>query len=124
MQLGDTFLMPCPWSQAKILHLWIVISDPAKHGGIFVIVNLTTDRARSGSDCKLNKGDHPWVTEECFVSFGDALEITPSQEAMINQLIPSKTVILHDPLDEEVLLRIITAAKQSKALTLKYKKYL
>ena len=124
MKLGDTFLMPCPWSGPKIPHLWIVISDPAKHNGVFVIVNLTTDRARSGSDCKLDKGDHHWIIQECYVSFPDALEITPEQEAMINQLTASKMVTLLDPLEEAVLSRVVDAAKKSKALAPIRKKYL
>lgn len=124
MRLGDTFLMPCPWSGPKIPHLWIVISDPTKHNGAFVIVNLTTDLDRSGSDCTLNRGDHRWITQECFISFGDALEITPEKERMISQLVASKMVTLHESMADEVLARIIAAAKQSKALAPKYKKYL
>jgi len=124
MQLGDTFLMPCPGFIPKIPHLWIVISDPAKCGGFFVMVNLTKNVNRAGKDCELNIGDHQWVDQKCYVNFADALEITPIQEKMINQLIASKAITMHFPIDGNVLQRIIEAGKQSKALAPKYKKYL
>jgi hypothetical protein len=124
MQPGDTFLMPCPGYSPRESHLWIVISDPAKHGGIFIIVNVTKNANRAGNECELNKGDHQWVNQKCFVNFGDALEISVAQAKNISQLMASKTVTTHDPLDEKVFQRIIVAAKQSVALEPEYKKYL
>jgi hypothetical protein len=47
MQIGDTFL---PGAGS---HLWIVISDPAKHNGEFVIANLpnSTERSENAAGC-------------------------------------------------------------------------
>src|SRR5208337_4983157 len=74
-------------------------SDPAKCGGFFVMVNLTKNVNRAGKDCELNIGDHQWVDQKCYVNFADALEITPIQEKMINQLIASKAITMHFPID-------------------------
>ena len=63
-QLGDAFLF------GLHSHLWIVISEPAKHAGNFVIVNLTTDVFRAGKECELGLGDHEWIIQKCYVSFG------------------------------------------------------
>jgi hypothetical protein len=124
MRLGETFLMPCPLVENKILHLWIVISDPTQHGGTFVIVNLTTNEARAGMDCKLVVDDHPWITEDCFVSFPDALEITPAGEANIAQLVAQGFAKPQEDMGAETLQMIIESAKESKALAPVYKKYL
>jgi hypothetical protein len=71
MQKGDVFLMGNPGGHTK--HPWIIISDLVKHGGCGLIVNLTSDKIRSGAECSLNVGDHPWIKNECWISFGDAL---------------------------------------------------
>ena len=75
VQLGDTFLL----GQAS--HLWVVISDPKKHAGEFVLVNITTDAFRAGKDCELNVGDHQWIRHKSYVNFGDARKVTPQEEA-------------------------------------------
>jgi hypothetical protein len=77
MKLGDAFLMGSPGGSTK--HLWILISNPAAHNGHGVIVNLTTNRERSGGECRLGVGDHQWLTSECWASFADAKLIAPDQ---------------------------------------------
>lgn len=122
MQLGDTFLMRTPGHSWD--HLWIVISDPTKHAGTFIIVNLTTDAARTGTDCELNPGDHRWIIQKCYANFADALEITREKEANIVALVASKTITIHDPLDPIVLGRIVAAAKKSRAFPPTFRAYL
>lgn len=122
MLLGDSFLMPTPGHSWD--HLWIVISNPQKHGGSFIVVNLTTDVARAGNECSLDCGEHRWITQRCYVNFADALEITQEKEANIQTLVACKRISMHDTLDEVILQRIIVAAKQSKALPVKFRKYL
>jgi hypothetical protein len=108
----------------KIDHLWIVISDPGKHAGTFIIVNLTTDIARASSDCQLNPRCHRWVVEKCYVNFTDALKITPKLEANIAHLIATKAILLHDEIDPEILKMIIQTARKSKAFPPSYRIYL
>lgn len=122
MNQGDTFLMPVPPSY-DCPHLWIVISDPEQHGGVFIVVNATTNEFRAGRECVLSPEDHEWIKGECFISFGDALEIRPEAERKITALI-GKSIHLQKPLTEAVLLRIIETAKQSKAMPGGFKRYL
>ena len=42
-------------------HLWIVINDPAAHGGLALIVNISTKREEAELTCILGKGDHPLI---------------------------------------------------------------
>lgn len=118
MQLGDTFLFNVPNA-----HLWIVASDPSKHAGSFIILNLTTDSRRSGTDCELNVGDHPWIREKCWVNFGDAEEVTPVEEAKLIAFMASGTINNNHPVTQSVLAKIAAAAKTTKALKMNYRKY-
>jgi hypothetical protein len=121
MQLGDSFLMPTPGHAFD--HLWIVISDPNAHGGSFVIANLTTDALRTGKECDLNPGDHRFINQKSYVNFADAMEIDPVKAACISALI-GKKITPHDPLDGAIIQKIVAAARTSKALPVKLRRYL
>jgi hypothetical protein len=110
IQCGDTFILGLGG------HLWVVISEPAKHAGHFVIVNLTTDVFRAGTECELIPGDHQWITKKCYVSFGDAREVTPKQELQIMAHMASRAITKQYPMSGPILQKIIVAAKKSKAL--------
>ena len=118
MQLGDTFIL------GQGGHLWIVISDPGKHAGKFIIVNLTTDVFRAGKDCELNPGDHQWITAKSYVNFGDAREVSPKEEAKIVAYMAAGTIKKHFPMNSVILQKIVAAGKQSKALPTGFLAYL
>jgi hypothetical protein len=122
MKLGDAFLMSVP-PDFECSHLFFVISDPDMHGGTFVIANITGDEFRAGKECVLVPGDHPWIKKQCFVTFSDALEITPNLSQMITALIGSK-VTIQPCLRAAVLTKIVRAAKQSEAIPEFLKQYL
>jgi hypothetical protein len=121
MQLGDAFLMPIPGQSSD--HLWFVISDPAHHGGTFIIANVTTDYCRAGKECPLTPADHPWIKKDCYMNFADALEITQIRAAALAALI-GKYVIMQPCLLADSLQKIVAAARASKAIPVGYKKYL
>jgi hypothetical protein len=118
IQIGDTLLF------APDGHLWVVISDSAKHAGHFIIVNVTSDVFRAGRECELNIGDHQWITKKSYISFGDARKVSPKEEAVIIKLIASGTVRSHYPMKSSVLQKIIASAKISKAMSEELKTYL
>ncbi|SRR6266481_948015 len=122
MNVGDAFLMSVP--PRYIPHLYFVISDKNKNSGTFIIVNITGDRFRSGKECVLNIGDHPWIKKESFVSFADALEITPNGLRKLQALIVKNKIILQPRLSSEILAKIVNAAKESDAIPENLKKYL
>jgi hypothetical protein len=117
-QIGDSFVI------GQGGHLWVVISDPAKHKGEYIIANLTTDQFRAGKDCELNPGDHPWITEKCFVNFGDAQKVTPAQDSMIKAHMATKAIRKQFPIPPATLQKIVAAAKKSKALPAGFMAYL
>lgn len=117
-QIGDTFVL------GQGGHLWIVISDPTRHNGEYIIVNLTTDEFRAGKDCELNQGDHPWITDKCYVSFGDARKVTPAEDAKIAAHMASGAIRKQYPLKAAMLQKIVAAGKKSKALPTGFLPYL
>jgi hypothetical protein len=43
-------------------HVWIVLSDPSKHAGEVLCVNLTTlDDECPDDECILHHSDYPWI---------------------------------------------------------------
>lgn len=122
MQKGDTFLMGSIGGKKK--HLWILLSDLNKHHGSGVIVNLTTDRDRSGGECSLGIGDHPWLRSQCWVSYGDAMRLAPDKWPKIQHGITMGLIIPQNPLAKNHLEKVILAAKVSKAFPSLYLKYL
>ena len=120
MNLGDAFEMAVP-PNYDLPHLFFVISDPAKYGGKFIIANITTDQFRAGKECVLSVGEHGWITQESFMTFADALEIPDTK--MLDALVGSK-IKMQKPLDAATLTKIVEAAKKSKAIQVKFKKYL
>jgi len=122
MQKGDVFLMGNPRGRTK--HPWIIISDLNKHGGSGVIVNLTTDKNRSGADCCLNVGDHPWIAEESWVCFGDAILLPPTAWQKISQGIASRIIVPQPALPAAHIQKIVAAARVSKSFPSVYLKFL
>jgi len=65
-------------------HLWIVINDPAAHGGLALIVNISTKREEAELTCILGKGDHPLISHESYVRYASARnpDVAKLQEAL------------------------------------------
>jgi len=122
MHLGDAFLMGSPGGATK--HLYIVISNPAAHREHGFIVNINTNKQRAGVECSLMCGDHPWVKQECWVSFGDARLVGPTQWAHIQTGIAQGIVVPQPPISLAVITKIVAAAKTSIAFPPSYLKYL
>lgn len=118
LKLGDTLVF------APGGHLWVVISESSKHGGQYVIVNLTTDLFRAGKECELFPSDHPWITQKSYVTFGDARLVSPTEDSKIATHISSGTIKNNQPMSTASLGKIIAAAKTSKALAANHLQYL
>lgn len=118
IQLGDTYY----WKDGG--HLWVVISDPAKHCGEFVAVNLTTDVFRAGKECELNVGDHKWISKKTYVCFGDAMKLGPKEESNLQAQIAIGTMKMHSPMNPSVLAKVIAKGKITKSLADDLKAYL
>ncbi len=113
VQLGSTF---------QSNHLYVVISDPAKHGGKCVLVNLTTQRAKSDTTCILRPPDFPsFIHRATVVNYGDALE---ADAQLLERIIAQGEVTQHPEMAAAVLGRIVQGALISPAFPMGLRKYL
>lgn len=122
MNIGDSFTMAVPPNYDRP-HLYFVISDPQIHGGLYHIVNITTDVLRAGRECVLQANEHPWIKRESFVSFSDVIEVTADVHKMITALLGTK-VVMQPALGAETLKKIRDSGHASKAIEQRFKKYL
>jgi hypothetical protein len=60
-------------SAAPNPHLWIVLTEPQAPDFQCVIVNLTRQQPRSDNTVVVRPGDHPYVTKDSVIRYGDAL---------------------------------------------------
>ena len=112
MKRGDTFLMGSPNGKTK--HFYIVISDPAKHAGSFVAVNVTTPDPKADQSCMILPAEHKWLKYPSPVNFGDALHITLLDA--FAKLVAIKKILPQDPVSAAVAERIVKAAQTSPAM--------
>ena len=103
-------------------HLWIALSDPAKNGGEFVIVNLTDIKHIPNATCVLDVGDHRWITKPSAVHFADARGI--KDDAKLKEAIRRHIVIPEVPLAHSVVDKIKACALTSPEMSDKLKSML
>jgi len=108
MNLGDTFVW-CP--TGGIDHLWIVISDPSKHDGNCVLVNLT-ESCHGAHSFTLRPGQHRYIYKDSDVNFGDAFR-SNVKELEGHILIGSAKP--HDPMNLEIVMEIVHRARTHPA---------
>ena len=104
MAVGDTYVW-CP--AGAIDHLWIVISDAAKHDGNCVVINLT-ESSHAEHSFTLKPGTHPYIYKDSDVNFGDAFLTSEAKLQMECKLGSAKP---HDPMDPEIVAEIIKRAR-------------
>ena len=102
-------------------HLYVVISDPAKHDGKCVIVNVTTQRAISDTTCVLQPGEHPFLKHNSVINYEDAIK---TSAAAIEMSLKKGLVCSHSDMPSKVLERIIAGAKNGDSFPVRLKKYL
>jgi hypothetical protein len=116
MDKGDCFLMGALRGRTK--HLWVIITDPAKFGGSAVIVNLSTDALRSGGECFLAAGEHPWLIQpQSWACFKDAMLMTASGWNDIQTGINMGFIIPTDRMPADSVEKLIAAARTSRFLS-------
>jgi hypothetical protein len=102
--IGDTFVW-CPYG--TIDHLWIVISDSAKHNGKCVVINLT-ESSHGEHSFTLTPGQHPYIYKDSDVNFGDAF---PTSEEQLQKEVALGSAMPHAPMDRKIVAEIIVRAR-------------
>lgn len=103
-------------------HLWIVINDPAAHGGKALIVNITSLKgAFVDMTCVVEKGEHAFVRHRSYVRFNGSrvADATDLDEAERKGLIRRR-----DSASAALLEKIRLAAKSAPRLKNEYRDFL
>lgn len=116
MNKGDGFLLRR--SRDVDFHLHVVLVAPTQTAK-GVAVSLTTNKTVSG-ECNLVKGDHPWITQECWVAYAYAIEIGLNPAGL--QDLKFRGLFREErPFEPSVVERITAHAKVSPALEQRFK---
>lgn len=117
-QTGQVF----DWcGDATVVHPYIILNDSSKHGGEFVAVNLT--ESTGGSEAMVFRvGDHPRITKDSDVNFGDAFV---ADEAKLNgDLKCGLATAVSGLFDMAKIEAIVKRAKTHPAVSRKVQKFL
>ncbi|MGA3265394.1 MAG: hypothetical protein ABSE16_01070 [Verrucomicrobiota bacterium] len=101
-------------------HLWIIISDPALHGGKCVLVNLT-ESSHARFSFALKPGQHRYIYKDSDVNFGDAFLTTEQFIEKNKRLGRAKP---HDDMNTEIVKEIIRIALSHCAFPPHLRKFL
>jgi hypothetical protein len=116
--IGNTFVW-CPRGTVKD-HLWILISDPAKHGGVCVVINLTESTHGKFSHT-LTVGQHRWIYKDSDVNYGDAFATSDSHLQAQVKLGFAKP---HDDMAAAIIAEIVKRTKTHPAFQRILRRYL
>lgn len=109
--LGDTFLL----AERKInSHFYIIISDPNQNSEQVVLVNFTSWGPQKDQSCIVEVAAHPYVTRRSCVRYGNE----HFKLAQYEQFLNSGRLLRQDPVNSDLLRRILVGAAVSPFLSL------
>ena len=119
VSLGDVYWLHRP-SAGKTLHLYFVITTPVSPDSKILLVNATTKREGSDLSCELEPGDHPRITHESVIQYGEAFVITARDLERAEQKLPGHYKKV-EPASPSLIRRIQEAGLKSPHLAERYK---
>ena len=99
-------------------HLYMIVSDTEQSTDKILLLSLKTwrDDGRTDPSCRLHQGDHPAVRHPSCISYRHALILSLDQ---LNDLSRLGHLTAHEePLDPEVLKRILKGAEDTDQLSI------
>jgi hypothetical protein len=112
---GDTFL--AGEHLHGMHHLWVVINDPARHGGRALFVNVTTLSNMAELTCVLKTGEHPFVKHSSWVRYASAKTALADE---LHALEAKGVIIRRQPASSTLLAKIRAGASASPRLPQKF----
>jgi hypothetical protein len=98
------------------IHVWMVISDPARDSQRVLIVNFTTWEPHLDQACIIDAGEHPFVVGRTVVNFARARIVTDAALEQVRTV--GRLQLLQDALSPVLLAKIRDAAMISTTLSL------
>ena len=106
----DCFLVPSGPNELR--HLFVVLTDPAKHDGI-LLVNVTSCHPGVPDDpaCYLHAGDHRFITHQSYILYSKARFIMKDK---LSREVASQSFIPYPPkMDVAVFARVLAGVDSS-----------
>ena len=119
MKPGDTFIGGGEIHGTD--HLWLVLNDPAAHGGTVLLVNLSTLRPDAETTCLLRPGEHGFITRDSYVRYRSA---RAAKTADLEKLVKAGRLKLHRAASKELLEKVRAGANASPQLAAELKSLL
>jgi hypothetical protein len=113
-----TFLSRTP--PYKTEHLYIIISILSNNTKA-LFVNVTTKKDNSDISCILRIGDHDFITRDSVINYGDA---TIAEIDKLKEAIGKRYFKPQKPITDDLLIRILKGARNSKAFPQGYLKHI
>jgi len=99
MNVGDTFLRPARPMPGEKQHLWIVITAPNSENQV-LIVNLTSFKAWQDQTVILNRGEHPFITQQSCVFYREAQIVDNSK---LDEAEKKQAIVKREPCSERLI---------------------
>ena len=116
MEAGETF------KRSYGVHLWVVVSDPAKDSQRVLIVNMTTVRNRFHDPaCVLNAGDHREVKHQTYMNYRDSRIV---RNSALEAQLSTGQIAVNEKVSECVLDRIRRGAASSDYIPMAHRELL
>jgi len=113
LDIGSTFTNK--QTEKLSSHLWFVISYPFNSPEQIVIVNLTSWRLKAvglnDSGCILEVGDHEFVRHKSYINYS---QTKPPYVKDLHTAIDNGLLILNEPCKDELFIKILDGASNSK----------
>lgn len=97
------------------IHVWMIISDPARDPKKLLMVNFTTWQPHLDQACIVDVGDHPFITARTVVNYARAKVVTDEQLELLRA---RGRLHMLEPLSATLLAKIRACAMESVSLPL------
>ncbi|HEY8667283.1 MAG TPA: hypothetical protein VIL86_11490 [Tepidisphaeraceae bacterium] len=97
------------------IHVWTIISDPARDRQKLLMVNFTTWEPHVDQACIIEPGEHPFITGRTQVNYSKSKVVT---DAQLESLRAKRRLEFLESLSPALLTRIRSSAMQSTTLAL------
>ena len=112
MKAGDVFR----FNGIADIHVWMIISDPARDPLKVLVVNFTTWEPHLDQACVIQKGEHPFIVDQTVINYARARIVT---DAVLEQLRAAGMLqMLADSLSQPLLKKLRECAMISVTLSL------
>lgn len=116
--VGNTFLIPTPPNNKEHLFILIALEESSNTA---LLVNITSPKIGCDCSCGINVGEHPFLTYNSVINYGDA-RISPISN--LEHCLKKDIIKKHAPVSKALLKKIQDGALTSPDIPIKCRNFL